>query len=68
MIRFGEIDELDALVGLDHDRLTVNRQAADRRDATSSTGFSRTVTVELLLMQFLFGLKVWSVPFPDRTE
>mgnify|MGYP003694140091 CR=1 FL=1 len=36
----GQIDELDALIGLDDERLAVNRQVADRRaDATSSTGF-----------------------------
>ena len=46
--RVGQIDELDALGGVDVDGLGDDRESAALADVVLATGVSRTVTTELL--------------------
>ena len=55
MTRFVEIDELDALIGLDDNRLAMNRQAASLREAhvldrLLANGDGRTLAHALLVV------------------
>ena len=52
----GEIDELDALIGLDDERLAVNRKAADRRRCHLFDGLLANGDGRTLAHAFLFGL------------